>query len=96
MIQIIQHPLSAQQEEETSARREQTAIITTVHSLIMMGHQRKIDDCTAAINEHTNSIIQNTTQAGARNSNNARQDANDDVADDNTQKQPNRMQSNIE
>ena len=53
----------------------------------MMDHQVKIDKCTmAAINdEGTNSIIQNTTQAGARNSN-ASQDANENDGDgvDNT------------
>ena len=50
----------------------------------MMGHQRKLDYCTVAINEHMNSIIQNTTQASACNLNNAWQDTNDDIADDNT------------
>ena len=94
MIQIV-YTLSAQQEQATSAHREQTAIITTVHSLIMMGQQAKIDDCKAAINEGTNSIIQNTTQARARNSN-ARQDANDNDDGDNTQQQPIQMQSNTQ
>ena len=94
MIQAI-HTLSAQ-EQATSAHREQTAIITTVHSLIMMDHQVKIDECMAAINEGTNSIIQNTTQARARNSN-ARQDANDNDDDvDNTQQQQIQMQSNTQ
>ena len=56
MIQAI-HTLSAQ-EQATSAHREQTAIIiTTAHLLIMMGHQAKIDNCKAAINEDTNFII---------------------------------------
>ena len=52
---------------------------------MMDHHQVKIDECMAAINEGTNSIIQNTTQARARNSN-ARQDANDNDDDggDNT------------
>ena len=47
----------------------------------MMDHQVKIDECMAAINnEGTNSIIQNTTQARAHNSN-AQQDANDNDND---------------
>jgi len=93
MIQAI-HTLSAQ-EQATSAHREQTAIITTVHSLIKMGHQAKIDYCKAAIHEGANSIIQNTTQARAHNSN-ARQDANDNDDGDNMQKQPIQMQSNTQ
>ena len=74
-------PLSAQQ--ATSTQREHTAIITTVHSLIMINHQVKIDKCMAAINDQgTKSIIQNTTQARAHNSN-AWQDANDNDDNDN-------------
>ena len=92
MIQTI-HTRSAQQ--ATAAQRERTAIIATVHSLIMMDHQANIDECMAAINEGTNSIIQNTTQARARNSN-ARQDANDNDDGDNTQQQPIQMQSNTQ
>jgi len=51
---------------------------------MMDHHQVKIEK-SMAINEGTNSIIQNTTQARARNSN-ARQDANDNDDDggDNT------------
>ena len=51
----------------------------------MINHQVKIDECMAAINEGTNSIIQDTTQARAHNSN-ARQDTNDidDDGGDNT------------
>ena len=93
MIQTI-HTRSAQQ--ATAAQRERTAIIATVHSLIMMDHQANIDECMAAINEGTNSIIQNTTQARARNSN-ARQDANNNDDDvDNTQQQQIQMQSNTQ
>ena len=53
----------------------------------MINHQAKMDECMAAINdEGTNSIIQNTTQARARNSN-AQRDANDNDDGDNTQQQ---------
>ena len=93
MIQTI-HTRSAQQ--ATAAQRERTAIIATVHSLIMMDHQANIDECMAAISEGTNSIIQNTAQARARNSN-ARQDANDNDDDgDDTQQQQVQMQPNIQ
>ena len=86
MIQTI-HTRSAQQ--ATAAQREWTAII-------MMDHQANIDECMAAINEGTKSIIQNTTQARARNSN-ARQDANDNDDDgDDTQQQQVQMQPNIQ
>ena len=55
-----------------------------------------MDECMAAINdEGTNSIIENTTQARALNSN-ARQDANDNDDSDNTQQQPIQMQSNTQ
>ena len=59
----------------------------------MMDHHAKIDECMAAIHEGTNSIIQNTMQARAGNSN-ARQDANDNDDGDNTQQEPIQMQSN--
>ena len=50
---------------------------------------------TAINDEGTNSIIQNTTQACARNSN-AQQNANDNDDGDNTQQQPIQMQSNTQ
>jgi len=61
----------------------------------MMDHQAQIDECMAAIHDGTNLIIQNTTQARARNSN-VQQDAKDNDDGDNTQQQPIQMQSNTQ
>ena len=84
------HTLSAQQ--ATAAQREWTAIIALPNNDDSSGENRQ---CMAAIHEGTNSIIQNTTQAHARNSN-AQQDANDNDNGDNTQQQPIQMQSNTQ
>ena len=77
---------------------EQTAMITTIYSL-MIDQQNKMNECMAAMNQRMDSIMQTTAtmQAGARNPNIARrqeehanEDDNDD--DDTTQQQPIRMQ----